>query len=98
MSISLKDFEEGNFDTRGIHHEMTSHPITLFLKEHRNEAFTIKDLVAVQKLRYGGSQIMLILGKLKKSGLINHKSPYYAWSNKIKSKFGKAGDGKKEVK
>ena len=98
MSISIKDFDDGNFDSKGAYYHLNNHPITIFLKKNRDQAFTLKDLYLTKELRYGDSHIMTLLRRLKIANLVIHKSPYYAWNNKLKSKFGKINELEKGKK
>jgi len=49
-----------------------------FLKKHSHKAFTPKGIMKHTKISY--KNIQVCLSKLKKQGLVNHKSPYWAYN------------------
>lgn len=78
MSISIKDFKEGNFMPRGY---SENHPLLVFLKKNKR-AFTEKDMVRETKLSRWA--IRNKLTDLKKRKLIEHKSPMYIYADHLK--------------
>ena len=86
MPIPIIDFVEDNFDR--LHKDASyNHRISIFLKDNRDKAFALKEIRANVKMSESGT--ISVLRRLKKEGLVKHKTPYYAWDNKIKSKYGK---------
>lgn len=80
MSISRKDFERGNFQVR--HDDLNTHPVRKFLEKNRNTAYTAKEVAkGVNKGVWGVRQVLL---KLRRHGIVKHKTPYFIVVNKRK--------------
>jgi Mn-dependent DtxR family transcriptional regulator len=56
------------------------HPVCRVLKANRGAAFTSKEIAKRTRLHI--STVTEMLRKLKKKGLVIHKSPYYAINTK----------------
>lgn len=86
MSISRKDFENGNFKRRN--NNRLTHPVTVFLRKasrnSRDFAFTLKEIAKVVKMKE--ESIRSMLRSLKQDGLVLHKQPYFAWKTQPSKK------------
>ena len=87
MPIKRSSFENGNFRQKNIG-SREDHAVSVFLRKHSSQAFTLKEIVAATKMNSRTTASML--GRLRKDGLVLHKSPYYAWNvpqkKKVKAK------------
>ena len=87
MPISRKDFEEGNFKKKATNR--WDHPVAVFLREHSNSAFTVKEITKVVKMNEDTVRgAVKVLEKEEK--LILHKVPQFIWK--------KPNQAKKKVK
>jgi Mn-dependent DtxR family transcriptional regulator len=76
--ITRQEYERGNFKSR--EDDVEKHIVTLFLKKHKDKAFTAKELVKYIKMnKY---TLRGALKKLREKGLVVHKTPYFIWKNK----------------
>lgn len=76
MPINYKDFKKGNFDKRASTNR-EKHPIYLFLKQNKKNAYAIKEICKAVKMKEDAVRSMLrILIKIK---LVDHKAPYFAF-------------------
>lgn len=75
MPISRKDFEKGNFKTR--HNDRKNHPVAVLLRENKNLAFNVKEIVKRVKMKE--DTVRSMLRGLKQDGLVVHRQPFFAW-------------------
>lgn len=81
MTINRKDFDTGNFNAK--HTDRKVHPIAVLLKENSHLAFDIKEII--KKTGMKEASVRSMLRNFQKSGLIVHKTPFFAWKEKGKS-------------
>jgi len=74
MPITREKFLKGDFDNRKHRKE---HPVALFLRENRKNAFTIKEICNKVKMHHYA--VRNIIAELKKRKLISHTTPYFMW-------------------
>ncbi len=75
MSISLKDFNSGNFDGRELKGSDT-HPALIFLKKNKR-AFKVKEIC--KKIGKKEDGVRGFLRKQIKKGIVVHKAPFFAY-------------------
>ena len=74
MPIKRNDFEKGNFKSR--YNIQEKHPVYLILLKDKGLAFTVKEIA--RRTGFNTNTIRSMLRKLIKSGLVDHKAPYFA--------------------
>ena len=74
MGISYKDFKTGNFDKKASNDRL-KHPTYVFLKQNKNNAYTIKEICKGTKMKEDAVRNMLRILISKK--LVLHKQPYF---------------------
>jgi DNA-binding MarR family transcriptional regulator len=82
MPISRKKFESGDFKVKTNHILPRQHQVFRVLKSNREYAFTAKEIA--KRTRLSVSHINSVLKGLKKKGWVNHKSPYFMLSPKVR--------------
>ena len=75
MSIKRIDFINGNFEKKK--NTQAEHPIVLFLKENKDTAFKVREIVKGTKVKEDACRSMLSILRKKKKVL--HKVPYFTW-------------------
>ncbi len=73
MSISIKDFEKGNFGHKNTPAEEDY--VLEFLKKHKGRAFKIKEIA--KEVKRSESTIACNTRRLLKQKKIRRKTPYY---------------------
>jgi len=92
--ISLKEFREGNFKKKGNRRD--KHPVLLFLRKNRFQAYTVKEIV--KEVKMGKDTVRSVLRRLKQDNIIEHKAPYFVLKQKIPKKpFKKTGKKLKKI-
>lgn len=75
MSISLKEFRNGNFKKRIDN--VNEHPVLVFLKKNKR-AYKYHEIAKILKMNKW--TVRTTLRKLMKKRLVAHKTPYWAYS------------------
>jgi predicted transcriptional regulator len=75
--ITRENFEKGNFKT--VNSDKEKHPVLLFLKKNRKNAYTIKEIVKHTKMKE--QTVRSIIRKLIKENKVIHKIPYFIAKN-----------------
>ncbi len=71
--ISKKQFITGKFPE--IKNKANVHPILLFLRKNKAHAYSVSEIVKATKMK--DTAIRSMLRKLRKKGVVAHKSPYF---------------------
>ncbi len=93
MSISLKDFRNGNFKDRV--NKQSEHPVFVLLK-NKKRAYKVKEIV--KATGFNEATVRGMLSTLKKKNIIEHKVPYYAMKENNHKKSNKKNSKKKKGK
>lgn len=73
--ITRKEFNEGKFARQDAGKE---HPIAIFLKKNRTNAYTVKEIA--DKTNYNINSARTALRKLVNKKKVKHRSPNYMWA------------------
>lgn len=81
MSITIKQFRSGDFTNS--RNTRKNHPVLIFLMKNK-KAFRFNEICKVVKMKK--ETVRGMLGVLKKAKLVSHKSPYYIYTEHLKTK------------